>query len=131
MIGTVLARGTVHASLDLTLQDAAGDVRINADLARRLHAQLVRLAQEAGAPPPGIDAVLAIRGVVESADGADALDDGVIEAMKASLADALESLVGARRQEGAALSAILSEKLRTLHARALAAEALPRAASKR
>jgi uncharacterized protein (TIGR00255 family) len=125
MIGAVIARGTIHASLDLMLHGASAEARINEDLALRLHARLAALARAAGVPAPGIDVVLSVRGVVEAPDAAAALDDATAEAIRSSLADGVEALVAARRGEGVALAGILSEKLAAVLDNVLRAEALP------
>jgi uncharacterized protein (TIGR00255 family) len=125
MIGAVVARGTVHAALDLTMQGGATEARINAALAARLLAQLRDVARQTGSPEPGIEAVLSIRGVIETADDTQTLSDDLVDALKGSLADAIEALVAARRGEGEALSDILSARLKAMRERALAAEALP------
>jgi uncharacterized protein (TIGR00255 family) len=125
MLGAVVARGTVHAALDLTLQTGGGEVRINGPLATRLLTQLRGIARETGSPEPGIEAVLGMRGVVEAADEAEPLSDELVEALKASLADAIVALVAARRGEGEALTSILTDRLKAMGGKVLAAEALP------
>jgi uncharacterized protein (TIGR00255 family) len=125
MLGAIIARGTLHASLDLTLHGNAAEPRINAPLAARLLGQLRSIAQETGSPQPGIEAVLSMRGVIETGDDPAVLEDDIIEALKGSLADAIEALVAARRSEGDALVAILTSRLAALRERTLAAESLP------
>jgi uncharacterized protein (TIGR00255 family) len=125
MLGAVIARGTVHAALDLTFGGGNAEVRINGPLASRLLRQLQTIARDAGSPEPGIEAVIGMRGVVEMADEAEPLGEELIEALKASLADAIVALVTARRGEGLALTGILTERLKAMGERVLAAEALP------
>jgi uncharacterized protein (TIGR00255 family) len=125
MLGAVVARGTVHASLDLTLRTGVGEVRINGSLASRLLAQLRGIARETGSPEPGVEAVLGMRGVVEAADESGQLDEQLVEALRTSLADAIVALVSARRGEGEALSSILIERLKAMGQKVDAAESLP------
>jgi uncharacterized protein (TIGR00255 family) len=125
MLGAVIIRGTIHASLDLTLHGASADVRINEPLARRLLAQAGALARAEGLPAPGVEAVLAVRGVIEAPDEAELLTEDIAKAVNASLEDAIVALVSARRAEGDAVKRILSAKVKDMAAKVAAADALP------
>jgi uncharacterized protein (TIGR00255 family) len=125
MIGAVVARGTIHATLDLTRHDSAAEVRINEDLARGLLRRLATLADAEGVARPGLEAVLSVRGVIEAPEGSEALPDAVRKAVVAAFEDAVVGLVAARRAEGEALGEVLGAKLADISARVAAAEALP------
>lgn len=125
MIGTVIGRGTVHVALDLALHGGGGEPRINGPLAVRLLAQLRAIARETGSPDPGIESVLSMRGVVETTDETRDLAEALVDALKGSLADGIEALVAARREEGVVLTDILTARLTAIGERTRAAEAHP------
>ena len=103
-------RGSISITATLTRTTAAAtQLRIN----RPLLDQLLALARDlagAGAAPPRLDAVLAIRGVIETVDeGEDpAKRDQIQVQLGADLAQALDRLAQARREEGARLGEILT-----------------------
>jgi uncharacterized protein (TIGR00255 family) len=103
-------RGSISITVTLTRTAAtATQLRIN----RPLLDQLLALARDlagAGAAPPRLDAVLAIRGVIETVDeGEDAAKRDQIQAqLGTDLAQALDRLAQARREEGARLGEILT-----------------------
>jgi uncharacterized protein (TIGR00255 family) len=125
MLGAVVARGTVHVSLDLKLEAGMAEVRINVALAERLVAQLHEVAAKVGAPPPGLDAVLSMRGVVETADESEPLSEPVALAIQRSLEDAIVGLISARRGEGEALQGVLRARLSAMGEKVATADALP------
>jgi uncharacterized protein (TIGR00255 family) len=102
-------RGQVTVGVQAKRSEGAGAVRINL-------AQLEKYI-EAGAPfvddkrvkPARLDGLLALRGVIEAEDaGLDAEAHAEVEAaMAASIAVALDGLLAARREEGAALTPVL------------------------
>jgi len=103
-------RGQVTVGVQAKRAEGAGSVRVNM-------AQLERYL-ELGAPllgagrvaPPRLDGLLALRGVIEAEDaGLDAEAQAELEAaIAASVASALDGLLVARREEGAALLPVLS-----------------------
>lgn len=108
------ARGTIQASLSLERDDEGAAPRINADLARRLFEEAGALAGRLGAPAPGLEAVLALRGVVEVAEpepAGEAETAARLDALAASFEQALDALAAARRAEGEKLAAILEDVL--------------------
>ncbi|MCA3564900.1 MAG: YicC family protein [Methylocystis sp.] len=127
MIGTVIGRGTVHVSLDLTRGEAAANVRINEHLLETLAERLTKAAARAGLQPPSFDAILAIRGVVETVaanedpDSAERLSLAVI----ATLEEAVLALCAARQQEGDALETILKDRIAAIARLVEQADALP------
>lgn len=108
-----LARGTVNLNLQVARTAAPASVRINRGLIEELRA-LAREMDGPDAPPPRLEALLAVRGVVEAAeDSADDAADGpanrkaVEAALAADVEKALDGLVAARLAEGEKLEALL------------------------
>ena len=100
--------------LDLRLRLPPGFDRIEAEARTRIGKALARgAAAKAGLAPPTMDGVLAVRGVVEVVEAVDdeasfaAVCAGALESLDAAIA----ALVVSRRAEGAALQAILAERL--------------------
>ena len=104
-----LARGTVNLNLQVARAAAPASVRINRGLIEELRA-LAREMDGPDAPPPRLEALLAVRGVVEAADDSadDAADRKAVEAaLAADVEKALDGLVAARLAEGEKLEALL------------------------
>lgn len=106
-----LARGNVNLTLTITRSQAVSQLRIN----RALLAQVLELAREiegAGAAPPRLDSLLAVRGIIEPVeeDETDARER-VESALKGDLAKLFDQLVVNRLGEGARLAAILNGHL--------------------
>jgi uncharacterized protein (TIGR00255 family) len=103
-------RGQVTVGLQAKRAEAAGAVKIDvAQLERYLAAGAPYVATGMVAPPR-LDGLLALRGVVETGD---ALEDpeamaALEAAMAASIAQAMDGLLAARRDEGQALLGVLS-----------------------
>jgi uncharacterized protein (TIGR00255 family) len=125
MLGSVIVRGTVQATLDLARIREAPDIRINEVLALRMLRQLSALAKAEGLPPPDVAAVLGIKGVVEAPDEAEAMPDDLLSALQGALEDAIVALVVARQSEGVAIGAVLRAKVRDMAHRLSAADDLP------
>jgi len=111
-------RGACQAALTLERQKGGVQVQINDALAGRLAAELQALARKLGMPPPSLDAVLGLRGVVETADTPDdeARTRARDAAIASTLAAAIEGLVAARLDEGMKLSAVLDAILQEIDA---------------
>ncbi len=108
-----LKRGACQVALSVERQNAGADVRVNTALATHLMAELSALAKELGTTPPSFDAVMNVRGVIETAEP-DA-DDKETEARKRAIAAsfdvAVSSLVASRTDEGEKLQTILESVL--------------------
>lgn len=105
-----LKRGSVSLSLSYSRSGGAPPVQIN----RALLDRLLDLAAEYGdrAAPPRLDALLAVRGVVEPMEGdAGAEREAVAAALAAALPALFGQLAAARREEGARIGAVLIEHL--------------------
>ena len=120
-----LRRGNVTVGLRLSQAPEAAAMRVN----RAWLDELVALAAEYRGrddiAPPRLDGMLALRGVIETAESPDdaegAQDDA---ALLATLGEALSELVRERQAEGAALAAALTDRIEEIEALTSQAEAL-------
>lgn len=121
-----LHRGTVHLSLVLHRDETAPALRIDRAALALLARAAAEAAAEAGLPPPAIDGLFAVRGIVEIGE-TDATPDlaPLAEPLTQSLETALAGLVKTRREEGAALAALLRERLAAVSALSAAADDAP------
>ena len=122
-----LARGTIYATLTAVREAISPQVRINTDILGSLVEAVANLPDNPNMRLASLDGLLAIRGVIEVTDAAD--DEGILaEAAAAALLGleaALKDLVQARRAEGAALQAVLTERAERIAALTQAAEDCP------
>ena len=122
-----LSRGTCFGTLLAQREGAAIEARIDKAALESIAAAARDAAAKAGLAPPTMDGLLALRGVVETADAAD--DEASIAAAcagaLASVDEALAALLVARRREGEALAALLSERLNAIGALVEAADSNP------
>lgn len=122
-----ISRGSCAVSLNLKAPALGADLRLNEPAL----IQLAEIAERARVltkrtEPASLDVLLGMRGVIElgeMAPGETALPFG--EALLKTFDIALESVVVARRAEGARLEAILSEKIGEIEALAREAELAP------
>lgn len=123
-----LSRGSVSINLQVASDEAAGQTyRINEALLSLLIETARRHAGTPDIAPASLDGLLAIKGVVEPADGTE--DEGAHAALEAELLGAFEGvladLLAARRAEGAAIGRVLTEAVEEIARLVAAAEALP------
>ena len=120
-----LRRGNVTVGLRLSQAPEAAAMRVN----RAWLDELIALAAEYrgtdGIAPPRLDGMLALRGVIETAESPDdaecTQDDGaILETLDVALAE----LVRERQAEGAALAAALTQRIEEIVALTGQAEAL-------
>jgi len=110
------ARGSIQASLSLSRDDTAA-VTIDRALIVRLLGELRDLGaafaptSASSTPPPRIEALLALPGVMRRASGEEAPDEAFMEAALAGFEEAADSLAAARAAEGARLCDILAALL--------------------
>lgn len=122
-------RGQITVGLQAKRAESQAQIRINLEQIERYLAATQDLVAGGRAAPPSADGLLALRGVIEVAEGEpdpEALAR-VEAAMASSIAEALVALKLAREAEGTALTAVLSgltDKIAdlTVQAEALAAE---------
>ncbi len=126
-LGKALARGTCFVSLTAQREGAAQAIRIDEATLASLALAARKAAETAGLAPPTMDGLLSVRGVVEVEEAVEdeaATAEACGRALK-SLDEALASLTEARAAEGAALAAVLNERLDAIEALTLAADANP------
>jgi len=126
-LAKALARGTCFGTLAAQREGAAIEARIDRAALQSIAAAAREAAEKAGLQPPTMDGLLALRGVVETVDAAD--DEASITAAcagaLASVDEAIAALGLARRVEGAALGALLRERLKSIAALVEAADLNP------
>jgi len=122
-----LARGSVVANLAAKRIDESAPARINRAALDRLLAALDDVPPHANLRPAALDGLLAIPGIVEIAQPEEdetqrvALESHILRALD----EALDALIAARRDEGAALSRVLRARLDRIGELAAQADALP------
>ncbi len=120
-----LRRGNVTVGLRLSQALEAAALRVNRAWLDELIALAAEYRGRDDIAPPRLDGMLALRGVIETAESADdsegAQDDG---AMLETLDEALSELVRERQSEGAALAAALTDRIEKITTLTQRAEAL-------
>ncbi len=122
-----LARGTIYASLTAQRESTGPEIRVNHDLLQRLVTAVAGVDLQGAVAPATLDGLLAVRGVVEVADAAET-EAEMFRARASAIAgldEALEALTAMRLREGAALAAVLSERLDHIARLTQAAELCP------
>jgi uncharacterized protein (TIGR00255 family) len=123
----VLARGTLHATLNVERKGAAPAVKVNEEVLQAVIGTLNSLAGRIEAEPARLDGILAIKGVIEVTDAAESEEErtaaqgAVVKGFDAALAD----LTKMRRHEGEALGRVLGARLHEITALVARAEAAP------
>ncbi len=133
-----LKRGNVTISLSLRRDQTGTAYKLNRDMALAVLA-LAKELEMLGGPPQRLDALLAVRGVVEGSDETAALDEptreAIVAGMRADLAVAMDELLQARQAEGERLLPTLCSQLdeitRLHHAAGQTAAARPEALRER
>ncbi len=128
MLGSVIARGSVQASLTMQRRAATPQVRVDASLLRELIAAATAVLPPGPTiAPPTMDGLMAVRGVVEIVDAPDTEADraALADAAHDLLAQAVRDLQVARRSEGAALGTVLADHLDAIAALTQAADDAP------
>lgn len=107
-------RGSIQAVLTVAADESARGFRVDASVLADAVRVAKRVAEETGLPPARVDGLLALRGVIVQDETA-VLDDEARMARDAaileSLADAFDSLIAARRTEGAKLEKIITGQI--------------------
>jgi uncharacterized protein (TIGR00255 family) len=122
-----LARGTLHATLNVEREGVAPVVKVNDAVLQAVIATLNSLADRIEAEPARLDGILAIKGVIEVTDAAEREDErtaaqaAVVNGFDTALADLLKM----RRHEGEALGRVLATRLAEISALIARAEASP------
>jgi len=126
-IGERLARGNVQVALNLVREGGTTTLRVNEDVLAAVLAAMNRIADRIDATAPTLDGILAIKGVLETAEVED--DEATRAALDAALLDSLaiavDGLIAARAGEGAAVGRVLAAQVDEIERLTLAAEACP------
>lgn len=106
-------RGNLTVGVTAKRSEGAGSVRVNVEQLERYLALGAPFLQDGRITPPSLDGLLALRGVIEAEDaGLDPEAQAELEAaIAASVGVALDGLSAARREEGAALLAVLGAQV--------------------
>ncbi|MFZ5671071.1 MAG: YicC/YloC family endoribonuclease [Pseudomonadota bacterium] len=106
-------RGQINVGLQARRAETGANVTVNRDQLARYLALADELTGSGRATPPSADGLLALRGVLESADAEDdpEVRAALEQAMAASVLAALDALKAARLAEGAALEPVLTGQL--------------------
>jgi len=120
-----LSRGNVNGTLTMSRADSAVSVRVNEDILRAVAASVNKVAADLDAPPVRLEALLGLKGVMEIAEAEDTPEQRTEteRAVIGGFEQALRDLIIMRDQEGAALSAVLNDRLDGIAALTAAAEA--------
>ncbi|ATQ69508.1 MULTISPECIES: YicC/YloC family endoribonuclease [Methylosinus] len=127
LIGGRVTRGACFAGLTAKRDDSVVETRVNRAALERLLKALDDIPLHASLRPASLDGLLAVRGIVEIVEPEDdeeqrnALDAQILK----TLATALDQLAASRLAEGAALSAVLTQRLDRIAGLTAQAEALP------
>jgi uncharacterized protein (TIGR00255 family) len=126
-LAKALARGTCFATLNAQREGAAATTRIDQSALEALAAAARLAAEKAALPPPTMDGLMMLPGVVGTLDGSD--DEAEVKAACAGALESLDKAIAAlgavRATEGEALAVVLRERLDAIEALTLAADANP------
>ncbi|HEY5203937.1 MAG TPA: YicC/YloC family endoribonuclease [Roseiarcus sp.] len=122
-----LARGTCFGTLTAQRDGAAIEARIDRAALESIAVAAREAAQKTGLAPPTMDGLLGLRGIVETVEAGDdeASVDAACAGALASVDEAVAALAVARRIEGKALAALLTEWLNAIAGLVEAADANP------
>lgn len=111
--GELFARGSLSVSLQIDGGQGQTRLSVNRDALDQMLDVCRELRQEVDAAPPSLEALLAIRGVVELAEEEAAPEArGQRDALIVSnLRETLDALLASRRDEGARIASVLADQL--------------------
>jgi uncharacterized protein (TIGR00255 family) len=123
----VLTRGNVQATLTLQMESSTPRVTLNEALLDEILEAARRVSERLGTSLPAADAILGIRGVLEVTEGelGEAERAELIGRLLDTFDLTLDALVVARAREGAALGAVLAQRLDAIESLTAAAESSP------
>lgn len=125
-----LKRGNCQASLTVDRSAAPAPLRVNKEALRVVLDAIAELRRDIEMKPPQPEGILALRGVLESADVAEESDEvrqAFENAVVASFGEAAAALARARTEEGAKLEAMLGAHVDEIERLTQAAAASPAA----
>ena len=127
LIGVRLTRGTCHASLTVTREKPAVQLRIDTEKLAALTRALADVPLPPGLGPATLDSLLALPGMIETMERVP--DPAAAEALKADcrsgLDVALDALIAMREVEGAALLDVIEARLAAIGRLTAAADTAP------
>lgn len=126
-VGEAVSRGTVYANLNVKRAGSAAVARINEDVLASVLDAARGLASRAGALPPTVDGLLAVKGVIDIVEP-ESNESEIAAAKAAAIAafeTALSGLVEMRDREGVSLGDILTQRVNDIERLAARAEAAP------
>lgn len=125
--GAVLNRGAVSASLTAVREGEDVSIRVNEAGLESLMRAVRRTAEKLGAPQPGLDALLSVKGIVEVGEAEETAEERSARCAAAlgAFDTALAELAAMREREGQALREILLARLDSISDLVATAEALP------
>jgi len=122
-----LTRGTVYATLSTSREGVAPVVRVNEPVLAAVLSAMRDVAGRIDAEPASLDGILGFKGVIEVIDEVESEDErrAAEAALVAGFGQAVAGLAETRRQEGAALGTVLTQRLDEIAALTARAEAAP------
>ncbi len=113
LAGKRVSRGTIHASLTISREQSALEVRLNETVLQQVVEAAKRACEITGGAMPDTAALLGLRGVLEIADSEaqSVLEDGAGEALVGDFERGLAELVDARAGEGKRLEGIVEDQV--------------------
>ena len=108
-----VTRGSINVTLAIDHEARAASVRVNEDVLQQVVALAQRMASNLGAEPPRVEALLALKGIVDVVDATEA-EEVVAHRhvrMLEGLEVALDGLKAARASEGARLGDIIGAQI--------------------
>jgi len=127
VIGKSITRGSLTVSLTVDREGEGGRVVVNHQALEAVLEGFRWLESRVDADKPRLDGILGLRGVLEQHETALSADDeeALSAAILTAVAEAVAGLAAARREEGARIAAILSERIDEIAALTKAAEIHP------
>ncbi len=126
-ISKILSRGACYANLTVTRESPSVTARLNRELLAHLMETLAAMPRPSNVGPFTLDGLLGVRGVIETGEAEEdeaALAQAQSEIV-AGLGAALTQLQAMRDSEGAALAAVLTQRLDRIETLTKAADASP------
>jgi uncharacterized protein (TIGR00255 family) len=123
----LLSRGNIQATMTVWRDGASEKLVVNEDVLAGVIAAMERIGARISVQPPTLDGLLAVRGLIETAEPIDdpeaqaALDDAIL----ANFDEALSDLVAMRAREGSAIAGVLQLRLDEIARLTSAAEGSP------
>jgi uncharacterized protein (TIGR00255 family) len=126
-ISKILSRGACYANLSVTRESPSVTARLNRELLAHLMETLAAMPRPSNVGPFTLDGLLGVRGVIETGEAEE--DEAAFERARADMLRGLDTALGqlsaTRREEGAALAVVLTQRLDRIDSLTAAADACP------